>query len=71
VKPVTADAISLVNRVVRARYHQHLAQLGPPFYIAGLLQEVGTDPTGGVAEELGYVEHAECTGPEPPGKSAT
>ena len=70
-KPITADAISLVNRVARAGYHQHLAQLGPRFYIAGLLQQISTDPTGGLAEELGDVEHAECTGPKPPRESAT
>ena len=36
-EPVTAHAIGLMNRVARAGYHQYLAQLGPSFYVAGLL----------------------------------
>ena len=68
VQPVTADAARLEDLVPRAGHHDGLAQLGPPLDVARLLQQVGADAAGGLAEELGDVEHAELGGGPEPGR---
>jgi hypothetical protein len=62
VEPVAADAVPLVDRVTRAGNDQDLPQLGTRLYIARLLEQVGANAAGGLPEELGDVQYAECVG---------
>src|SRR4051794_14078923 len=67
VEPVTADTVTLMNRVVGAGYDQDLPQLGARLDILGFLQQVGANAAGGLPEELGDVQNSERVGTEPLG----
>lgn len=48
-----------MNRILRARYHQHLPEIGPGLDIAGLLQQIGAYPPGRFAEKLRDIQNSE------------
>jgi hypothetical protein len=63
---VATHATSLQDLVLGTRNHQDLPELWMPLYVLSLLQQVGTDPAGGLTEELGDVENTQTRGgPEP------
>ncbi len=66
VQAIAAHAARLEDLVARAGDDDRLPQLRPPLDVARLLEQVGPDAAGGLAEELGDVEHAERRArPEP------
>lgn len=65
-KTVATHPTPLQDLVPGTRDHQDLPELWTPLHILSLLQQVGADPSGGLPEELGYVENAKTRGgPEP------
>ena len=67
VKPIAADAARLEDLVACAGNDHGLPESRPALDVARLLQQVGADPAGGLAEELGDVEDAEPGGGAKPG----
>lgn len=59
---VTAYPSPLEDLIPRTGEHQHLAEQRVALDVSGLLQQVGPDPSGGLAEELGDIENAEFAG---------
>jgi hypothetical protein len=65
VKPIASDTTSLVYRVVCPGHDQDLSQVRSAFHIASLLEKVSAYASGGLAEELRDIEHAERVGAKP------
>lgn len=63
-KSVASDPGGLVDRVVRAGHNYHLTQVRTRLDIPCFLKQVGADPSGGFADELGDIQHAKSLRPQ-------
>jgi hypothetical protein len=63
-QPVAADSSTLVNGIPGPRHYQHLPQIGAAFDIACLLQEIGANSAGRLAEKLRNIKDAKCLVPK-------
>jgi len=68
VQPVATNSPTLQYLVPGTGHHQHLAKTWIPLNVAGLLQEIGPDASGGLAEELRDVEDTEVGPGSEPGR---